>query len=261
MQLSNMTKLSAFASHLGISFIIFLVVLYFIVFQWYPPPFFSSDGGWQGIRIIAGVDLVLGPLLTLIVFKPGKKGLKFDLTVIGLTQLAALGWGIWAVHFERPIAAVYAEGAYHSVTANDLKNQGLFGDKLKRFGDRTPVWIFSNLPEGPDQMQEVRKQALQLGRPLHWFTDYYSPVNKLAIERINKYPFNMDAWLKDKPKELSAYKKFLAGHKDLQGKLIFIPWHARYGRSFIAIRTDTLEYIDSLDITPPKAQEEKVMYK
>jgi len=261
MQLSNMTKLSAFLTHLGISFLIFLIVLYVIIFHWYPPPFFTSDGGWQGIRIIAAVDLVLGPVLTLIVFKPGKPGLKFDLTVIGLTQLAALGWGIWAVHFERPIAAVYAEGAFHSITANVLKNQGLFGDKLKPFGDTTPVWIFSNLPEDPDKMQELRLLTLQLARPMHWFADFYTPINPLAIEKINKHPFNMDEWLKDKPKELSTYKAFLGGHKDLQNKLIIIPWHARYGRSFIAMRSDTLEYIASLDITPPTAQEEKVKYK
>ncbi|MEJ2399037.1 MAG: hypothetical protein P8Z67_12590, partial [Gammaproteobacteria bacterium] len=101
-----MTKLKAFASHLGISFLIFLIILYFIIFKWYPFPFFSTDGGWQGIRIIIGVDLVLGPLLTLIVFKPGKPGLKFDLSVIAIMQAGALAWGIWTVHHQRPIAAV-----------------------------------------------------------------------------------------------------------------------------------------------------------
>jgi hypothetical protein len=81
-----MTKLRAFAIHFGISFLIFIGLAYFVVAIWYPGFFFESDGGWEGMRIIVGVDLVLGPLLTLIVYKHGKPGLRFDLTLIGLVQ-------------------------------------------------------------------------------------------------------------------------------------------------------------------------------
>ncbi len=261
MQLSNMTKLSAFLSHLGISFLLFIIILYIIIFHWYPEPFFTSDGGWQGIRIIAAVDLVLGPLLTLIVFKPGKKGLKMDLTIIGIIQVAALSWGIWIVHYERPIAAVYAENLFSTVTANDFKNQGLDGDKLKKYGDTTPVWIYSNLPEDFEALQEVRLQALQLGRPLHWFVEYYRPIDQVAINRINKKPFNIKEWIKDKPKDLAVYEKFLEDNKEKRGQLLFIPWHARYERSFIVMQSENLEYFGNLDIAPPKAKEEKVEYK
>ena len=83
-------RVRAFLIHLAISFVIFLVLAYMIVVYWYPLPFFHTDGGWQGFRIIVGVNLVLGPLLTLIVYKPGKPGLKLDLTLIGLAQAAAL---------------------------------------------------------------------------------------------------------------------------------------------------------------------------
>ena len=41
--------------------VIFIIIGYLILFHWYPDFFFASDGGWQGIRIIAFVDLVLGP--------------------------------------------------------------------------------------------------------------------------------------------------------------------------------------------------------
>lgn len=85
-----MSRFKAFSIHFAISFAIFLILLYFILFQWYPQPLFSTDGGWRIIRIIVGVDLVLGPLLTLIVFKAGKPGLKFDLTIIAFLQITAL---------------------------------------------------------------------------------------------------------------------------------------------------------------------------
>ena len=76
-------RIKAFLIHLGISLVILFVLLYLLVFVWYPPPLFAADGGMQGLKIILGVDLVLGPLLTLMVYNPAKgwKRLKFDLWV------------------------------------------------------------------------------------------------------------------------------------------------------------------------------------
>jgi hypothetical protein len=42
---------------------------------------FEAAGGDRLIFILAAVDVTLGPLITLIIFKAGKKGLKFDLAV------------------------------------------------------------------------------------------------------------------------------------------------------------------------------------
>ena len=43
------------------------------------------------------IDVILGPLLTLLVYKQGKKTLLFDLTVIVLLQISALGYGLWTI--------------------------------------------------------------------------------------------------------------------------------------------------------------------
>ena len=109
-----MKRFGAFGIHLGISALIFIGLAYLVLFQWYPDMFFTTDGGWQGIRIIILVDMVLGPLLTLIVFKPGKPGLKFDLTCIGVFQLVCLAAGTYLVYNERPLAMVYVDGQFTS---------------------------------------------------------------------------------------------------------------------------------------------------
>ncbi len=62
-------RYQAFGLHLGISFLIFMILASIIIFFWYPGFLFSTDGGWQGIRLIAGVDLVIGPFLTLMIYK------------------------------------------------------------------------------------------------------------------------------------------------------------------------------------------------
>jgi hypothetical protein len=56
---------------------------------------FDIAGGWEGLRIVIAVDLVLGPLLTLVVYKAGKSSLTFDLSCIAIFQIACLGGGVW----------------------------------------------------------------------------------------------------------------------------------------------------------------------
>lgn len=90
-----MPRTKAVLIHLGLSSALALGVTSLLVFGWYPWPYFMALGGLMLVALIVGVDVVLGPLLTFIVFKPGKKSLKFDLTVIALVQAAALGYGLW----------------------------------------------------------------------------------------------------------------------------------------------------------------------
>ena len=254
-------KLKAFAAHIGISLVIFIGVLSFIIYFWYPQPFFTSDGGWQGIRIIAAVDLVLGPLLTFIVYKPNKPGLKVDLTIIGIVQAAALSWGIWIVHFERPIAAVYAEGAISTVTANDMEARGMTNEKLKAFGEHTPVWIYSNLPEDFAELQKLRLDALQAGKRLHLLPEYYVAIDETIRKKLSENSFNMEAWLKDKPNDKKIYDKFVQryGTKKMSS-IFFLPWYARYDRNIIVLRKADLSYVATLSIQPPEAHKDKPEY-
>ena len=41
-----LSRWQAAAIHLGLSAILFVVLLYLIVFFWYPQPYFAADGGW-----------------------------------------------------------------------------------------------------------------------------------------------------------------------------------------------------------------------
>ena len=87
-RLKQSGKLSAFLIHLGISAALVAALGSTAYLLWYPPPYFEFDGGMNVMRLLLVVDVVLGPLLTLVVFQRGKKGLRRDLAVIGALQLA-----------------------------------------------------------------------------------------------------------------------------------------------------------------------------
>ncbi len=117
-----MSRFSAFSYHMAISLVIFAILAYLIVEVWYPEFFFTIDGGWEGIRIVIGVDLVLGPLLTLVVYKAGKPGLKFDLSCIGVLQSLCLIAGVFVIYTVRPLYFIYYDKHFYSASADTYKN-------------------------------------------------------------------------------------------------------------------------------------------
>lgn len=245
-----MTKLWAILSHAGISLLIFLVILYFIVFHWYPFPLFETDGGWQGIRIIATVDIVLGPLLTFIVYKPGKKGLAFDLTVIGVIQLCALTYGIWMVHQERPVAVVFVEDHFRTLPVYHLEEAGVKSSELIRFGEDLPAMIFLNVPEDADQFYEIQKMALSSRRNIYLLGEYYQPLTDINRSRIRKHGLDMETILKDRPEDMEIYRQYINSNKERADMLLFYPLYSRFSISIVSVDKNSLKLLDNLGISP-----------
>lgn len=109
----------AFAIHLTLSLLVFSSLVLVMVLYWFPGELFFLDGGWQGLKLVAMVDLVLGPALTLILYKPGKPKLVFDMSLIAVLQVAALGYGFYTTHQQRTVALVFAERGFNTISAKD----------------------------------------------------------------------------------------------------------------------------------------------
>ncbi|BFL70425.1 hypothetical protein SKB0120_14870 [Moraxella osloensis] len=71
------------------------------------------------------IDVILGPLLGLLVYKEGKKTLKFDLSVIILIQIAALCYGVFSIEQGRPAWLVYNVDRFELVRKNELVDSNI----------------------------------------------------------------------------------------------------------------------------------------
>ena len=241
-------RVRAFLIHMAISFVIFLVLAYIIVAYWYPLPFFHTDGGWQGIRIIAGVDLVLGPLLTLIVYKPGKPGLKLDLTLIGMAQALALSWGIWVTYSERPVAVVYTLQYFTPVSAKLLTKVGIPPETLATYGEKRPVPVYVDLPQAPEEQQKYLAQAVSSGTPLYLFTELYRKFDTESLQILKQQSDQLHSHLESDPKGKQQLDEFFQIHPELYNRYLFIPLHSRYQRLVIVVDAADLSFKDTLNI-------------
>lgn len=112
-------KRTALAIHLTAGLVASGAIAIVLLGLWYPPPFASLSGGLRLLALAVAVNLA-APLLTAVVYRPGKPGLRFDLWVIGLVQVLALGLGTHVAHQARPIALVVTEHRAKVIHANEM---------------------------------------------------------------------------------------------------------------------------------------------
>ncbi|MEG0771590.1 MAG: type IV pilin accessory protein, partial [Clostridia bacterium] len=101
------SRINFFLGHLFISVLIALITIYVVFLLWYPSPLAQAVGVTHIFLMLLAIDVVIGPILGLLVYKEGKKSLKFDLIVIILLQLSALCYGIYSIEQGRPVWLVY----------------------------------------------------------------------------------------------------------------------------------------------------------
>ena len=115
-----MSRWKAASIHLAMSAAIIAAVALGLIFMWYGWALFGMMGGAKLLLILAAVDIVIGPLLTLIVFKSGKPSLKFDLGAIAVLQVCFLAYGLHMMWASRPVYMVGVKDRFELVFANEV---------------------------------------------------------------------------------------------------------------------------------------------
>ncbi|MNV21370.1 hypothetical protein D3C71_1123040 [compost metagenome] len=115
-------RLRASGIHLGISLCIAALAAVVVFGWWYPYPYREISGGRSLFMLVVCVDVVMGPLITLIIFNRAKprRELVTDFTLVGLLQLAALSYGLWTVFVARPVHLVFEYSRMSVVHAVDV---------------------------------------------------------------------------------------------------------------------------------------------
>ncbi|AVZ84757.1 TfpX/TfpZ family type IV pilin accessory protein [Acinetobacter sp. WCHA45] len=118
-------RLKFFLSHLLLSFLVALSVVGVVFFIWYPSSLATAVGVTHIFLMLLAIDVILGPLLGLLVYKEGKKTLKFDLGVIIFIQIVALCYGVFSIEQGRPAWLVYNVDRFELVRKNELVDSNI----------------------------------------------------------------------------------------------------------------------------------------
>lgn len=183
-----MSRWKASAIHLLLSAVIAGSVAGVMLLVWYPWPLFEAAGGSVLTMILVGVDVALGPLVTLVIFKAGKKGLKFDLAMIAILQLSALAYGVHAVYVARPAYLVYTVDRFDLVAAVELDPEDLAKatrDEFKAPPADGPRYVAAPVPQDSAAKLKLLESALS-GKDVHLFPQYYVPYEQEAHNALKR---------------------------------------------------------------------------
>ena len=146
-------------------------------------------GGLGITAIMVGVDIVLGPLITLFIFNPRKsrRELTMDYSVVGLVQIAALIYGISILAQARPVYIVFVKDRFNVVRSLDL--QQIDADKLKRREFAGLSWTgprkaVAALPTDSAEKNKLLESALSGKGDIETMPQYYVPYEERLGEVI-----------------------------------------------------------------------------
>lgn len=183
------SRLLAALVHLLISLCIAAGVFMLMLLFWYPHPYFEASGALRLALIVIGIDVVVGPVLTFVVFKRGKKTLKFDLSVIAMLQLTALAYGIHVVYVARPVFLVFAVDQFEIVAANDLDPDSFAKVRGTQFGTLSlngPRLVAALMPQDPKEKERILMSAVNTGRDLPQMPEYYVPYEQQKANAVTR---------------------------------------------------------------------------
>lgn len=185
--------------HFFCSLLLALIVAALVFGVWFPHPYRQLSGGTALFFIVMGVDIVCGPLLTFVLFNPAKpkRELLIDLCLVVVLQLAALAYGIWAVHQARPLYLVHELDRFKVIALADIDSAELA---------KLPEALKPRLMSGPltaglrdssaEEREKVMFESVQGGRDYGERPSFYALYDagkaytkaKPLADFIQKYP-------------------------------------------------------------------------
>ena len=166
-------RFQAFLLHLAGSFLVISCSVLFIIGWLYPQPYFYLQGVSDPLVLLASLDIIIGPTLTLIIFKAGKRSLKFDIAVICLMQVSALLYGLHIMYSERPAFVAFSKDRFHVVEAPWVQWHKLPDSVVESRPFRGPMLVYAQLwKDGWDvflMLQGKKRQSYQV-------SEHYEPL-------------------------------------------------------------------------------------
>lgn len=175
-------RLQTFALHLSGSATVLTLVLGAFWLGWYRWPGWYLAGVLHVVGIVVTVDLVLGPILTLIVANPGKRRpvLARDIAIIVTVQLTALVYGGATLWRGRPLYYTFSVDRLEMVQASDLKPDDVSvarrtNPALAPFWYSLPRWIWAPLPQNAKEAEKIVAGSTIGGTDIIQMPRYFRP--------------------------------------------------------------------------------------
>jgi hypothetical protein len=233
-----------------ISLVLVSCVFAVVFLAWYPQPAFEVVGAFPVIRMLVVVHLLIGPLLTMVVYKQGKPGLKFDLAFIVLVQIAALIYGAHRLHAERPQYLVFAVDRVEYVSDEGIDTSEIRFAELRDRPLTKLVNVFARRPEDAGEFQRYLDSVMTEGKPdLERRPEFWEPWSAGA-EEIRKAVRPIGKIVTADPHEKKTLNQALNDYGSEYPNLGVLPIGGVQEDFGLLVDRETLEVLGAIRVNP-----------
>lgn len=239
-------RIKFFLGHLLVSILIAFSLSMIIFYYWYPSPLDIALGVIHLFCMLLIIDVIIGPLLGLLVYKEGKKTLKLDIATVIVLQIAALGYGFHTIAQGRPAWIVYNSFSFILVKNSDIETKYL--DKAERKFEQ-PSWLHPNVVAIQSIYTSQQKQSLdslsqERNNAMNRHPVYYTDIeNVRARLQMNAYPISMLEQYNDKQRVLDILHNYPNANA-------WLPLSAPAQIMVVLINRDKGEVVKIVDLKP-----------
>lgn len=218
--------------HLLISAALALVVAAIVFGAWYPYPYRELSGGRDLFWLVVAVDVVCGPLMTLILFDPKKsrRELALDIALVAAIQLGALGYGTLTTWQAKPSYLVLEVDRFKVVSTAALDPATLATlppDLAPRiFGGVRTVAL--RPPQSIEEKNKVLFESIELGRDYAVRPEFYIPYEGAAARKSLERAKPLYVFLERHPEQKSAAETISIQQSIPLSNLKYLPIIARH---------------------------------
>ena len=211
-----------------------------VIFQvWYRPPYDALAGGRLLFLLLVGVDVVCGPLLTLLLFTRSKtrKQLLTDAVMILALQATALAYGASTAWNARPVYLVAEVDRFKVITWEEIHHadfSALPAD-LRPGVWKSPTLVALRPPASIEEKNKVLFESLQTGRDYAERPEFYIPYNAQTATKVLERAREATALLTPYPHHRPWLEAYARAHKRSLSDVRYLPVMAR--EDWVAIVT------------------------
>jgi len=243
-------KLLAFGIHLALGMSVVLSFLAFCYFVLYTPEILWLEGGTEVVVLILVVDLLLGPVLTFIVYRRGKKGLILDLTLIATVQIAAFAYGAFALYSQRPLYLAFDVEHFSVMTASDIDLADLEDETLRPRAMSGPLPVYVIRPEDGEERTRILFEALGGGKDVRFYPKYYRHMGD-HLDAVRSRSYTVDELRELKPQVIPAIEETLAASDHSARDVLFVSIDGRSRAATVMLDRETGEILAYVDVSLP----------
>jgi len=236
-----MTRYKASALHFLGSVVVLAILFMLINFIWYPGRLFFAAAGAHLLMVLICVDVIIGPMVMLVIFKPHKKYLKFDIFIILICQFAFMLYGTYSIFSSRPVFFAFAENHFYMVRASEIdgKDLKLSNSQFSSLPIWGPVYVGTKEPDDIKTRNDIVFSSLG-GMGIQNLPQYFIPFEQV-IQQVKAAGRSSQQIMADSENR-TKLRNYEINHPDRQ--VLFIVMTNKLTPMFVVIDARSAQIVD-----------------